>query len=144
MKESVLSLVVLIGHFLGCEAMHPAFNKDSGMKFGQIIMKHFFIILHSYKSSIIIFHSSDTLVGCECNEFVDQKGYGKCETKYNRPPLRGSLVCYVNIPNSCSDFTPPAPGASQIMSAAACKDLRTGMKFKNHMKSSKQKIITFG
>ena len=43
MEESFLLLVVFIGHFLGCEAMHPAFNKDSGMKFGQILIKHFFI-----------------------------------------------------------------------------------------------------
>ena len=72
-----------------------------------------------------IFNSRDILLGCDCSYFVDENGYGKCETKYKLPPYR-SLVCYVDFPNSCSDFSPPLPGQWHMMSAVACQSLGKG------------------
>ena len=62
--------------------------------------------------------------GCTCNDFVDPKGYGKCEKK---SPLKGhfpfvnSFSCYVNLPSTCPDIITSKKYPGQKISAEACK-----------------------
>ena len=143
MKVIVELFLVFIGSFVSCKA-RTGFDENSGKRyqFEKYLRK---VLLKSilWRSCKYISHTYIPL-GCECNNFIGHQGYGKCETKYNgyrHRHLRGSLVCYVNIPNSCSDFTRPSPGLDgkllPILSAAACDVPGIGKAFKYTSLSSK-------
>merc|ERR1711978_453651 len=56
--------------------------------------------------------------GCECKNLINENGLGNCQKEYEF--LGNQLICYVQLPSTCTDLQQSATNAGEFYSAEAC------------------------